>query len=384
MRVAHISIVHIPLDVRVFLKECRTLAAAGHDVHLLVRNPPAEVVDGVNFHAIPGLARKKRFWHALPHLPEVYRRARAVRADVYHLHDPHLIPVGIALKRAGAAVVYDSHEDAPKQAVSVDSARALAPRAQREIWSALEWLAFKHLDAFVAATPAIARRFPPARTAVVRNVPLLEEFASSLNGASLPYQERDARVIYAGGISAGRSIREMVDMVELLPADLGARLVIMGAFSKHRPELESEVRAKPGWSDVEYCGLRPRAEMVEQLVRSRVGLVLFHPLPNHFEAMPNKLFEYMAAGLPIVASDFPLWRDLLSRIGCGLLVDPMDPQSIAGAVEYLLRHPGEAEAMGRRGREAVEREFHWRGEGERLLALYDDLAESRSSARRRR
>jgi glycosyltransferase involved in cell wall biosynthesis len=373
MRVAHVTVIHPPSDARIVLKECRSLAAAGHDVHLLAPGAPAEVVEGVTGHGLPWPARGWHFRKVLPRLPEVYRRASALQADVYHLHDPHLIPVGLALKRAGAVVVYDSHEDSPKQAISVAARSPLKGRAKRQTWRLLEWRAERRFDAFVAATPAIARRFPPARTVVIHNFALLEEFAvPSLDGELIPHCARECRVVYAGGITPARGIREIVDMIELLSPDLRAALVLLGDI--RRPALDAELRAKPGWARVDYLGFRPRGEMVEELSRARVGLALLHPMPNHLEAMPNKFWEYMAAGLPIVASDFPFWRELFGRIGCGLLVDPLDPRAIADAVDYLLRNPVEAEAMGRRGRAAVEAEFNWGAEGDRLVSLYENLA----------
>lgn len=381
LRIAHVSIWHTPLDVRIFQKECRTLAAAGHEVHYLVASPPAPEVDGVHFHPIPGLNGIRYAWRALPHLPEVYRAARALDADVYHLHDPHLIPVGLALKRHGSTVVYDAHEDYPRQALSIYASRLFLSGSHYLIWSLLEREARRRFDVFVAATPAITRRFPAPKTVTIRNFPLPAEFfRPSLDGAMIPYGERAHAVVYAGGITVVRGIREMVDMVGLLPPELDAKLVLMGEFKKELPRLQAEVEGRPGWSRVEYLGDRPRHEVIDELARARVGLVLFYPLPNHVEAMPNKLWEYMAAGLPIVASDFPFWRMLFAEIGCGLLVDPKDPRAIASAVEWLLRHPDEAEQMGRRGRAAIEHTFNWRPEGERLLELYRDLA-VRSSGR---
>ena len=105
----------------------------------------------------------------------------------------------------------------------------------------------------------------------------------------------------------------------------------------------------------------------------RCGLVLFRPAPNHLEAQPNKLFEYMSAGLPVIASDFPAWRELVEGTGAGLLVDPDDPQAIAHAIAWILRHPAEAEQMGRRGREAVYRDFNWDREAEKLAACYRNI-----------
>ncbi len=105
----------------------------------------------------------------------------------------------------------------------------------------------------------------------------------------------------------------------------------------------------------------------------RLGLVTFLPAPNHTESQPNKLFEYMAAGLPVVASDFPLWRHIVESSQCGLLVDPSDPGKIAEAIEWILRHPQEAEAMGRRGAEAVRQTYNWGSEAKTLLDLYRQL-----------
>jgi glycosyltransferase involved in cell wall biosynthesis len=375
----HISIIHRPLDARIFDRECRTLAAAGHEVHLVTAGPPARAIDGVRFHACaeatarPPLRRQwsrllRASWHAL-----------SLRADIYHLQDPHLIPLGLALKLRGARVVYDVHEDYPAHArtklLDKPARRALKPL----VWRAFEAVARRTFDGFVCATPAIARRFPPGRTSLVRNVPRLEGFETA---ASVPWSERENVAIYAGLLTTARGTPEMVEMIELLPADLSARLVLLGDFRVRR--VEADLRARPSWAKVDYLGFLSRPEMIDRLGTARVGLAVLHPFPNHLEAMPTKLFEYMAAGLPVVASDFPLWRELFAQVGCGLVVDPLDPAAIANAVAYLLTHPAEAEAMGRRGRAAIEARHNWRFEEPELLALYERLAPHRDGAAPRR
>jgi glycosyltransferase involved in cell wall biosynthesis len=104
---------------------------------------------------------------------------------------------------------------------------------------------------------------------------------------------------------------------------------------------------------------------------ARVGLLVLHPVEAHLESLPIKLFEYMAAGIPVVASDFPAWRELVGD--AGLLVDPYDVGAIAGAIDTLLDDPQAAEAMGARGRAAVADRYGWEGEAERLLSLYERL-----------
>ena len=124
MRIAHVTISHDARDIRVFHKECRSLAAAGHVVHLFVPGPAPAEADGVHFHSLPDVgATTAYFWRVWPKLPQMYRATRRVAADVYHMPDPALIPLGIALKLRGARLVYDAHEDRPKQARPARSPR---------------------------------------------------------------------------------------------------------------------------------------------------------------------------------------------------------------------------------------------------------------------
>ena len=111
-----------------------------------------------------------------------------------------------------------------------------------------------------------------------------------------------------------------------------------------------------------------RSEVAALLARASVGLVLFHPIRNYVNAQPNKMFEYMAAGLPVIASDFPLWWTIIKSTGCGLLADPLDPAAIAKAMVWVLRHPTEAAEMGQRGQRAVAEKYNWERQADRLIA----------------
>jgi glycosyltransferase involved in cell wall biosynthesis len=368
MRVAHVSIIHLPLDTRIFLKECRALVGAGHDVHLLVPGPPAREIDGVRLHSLPELPGHRYPWRVWQVLPEIYRLARALAADVYHLHDPDLIPAGLMLRANGAKVIYDAHEDSPVQARSIYLARPLAGHAISLAWRGFEEAAARHFDGLVGATPAIAGKFPSAKTVTARNFPRLDEFASPG-----PPEERANLAIYVGNITVIRGIREMVHACGLLPDPLCAGLLLAGSFPRLDPSLQPQVERLPGWERVHYLGWQDRPGVLAALRKARVGLVVLHPRPNYLEALPIKLFEYMAAGLPVVASEFPLWRRLVEEAGCGLLVDPLDPTAIAEAVAYLLSHPEDAAEMGRRGRAAVENRYNWDGEAANLVQLYARL-----------
>ena len=167
----------------------------------------------------------------------------------------------------------------------------------------------------------------------------------------------------------------MAEQVRLPP---GVRLEWAGRFFP--ASFETRLRERPGWEKINYHGQLDRGQVADMLGATRAGLVVFQPAPNHLEAQPNKLFEYMAAGLPVIASDFPLWRKLVADVECGLLVDPGKPEEIARAIAWVLDHPGEAEAMGRRGQAAVASIYSWESEARKLKDLYAALLAAGSSS----
>lgn len=370
VRVVHLSSFHQPLDVRIFYKECRTLAEAGHEVHLIIRDPPVDLRDGVQFHRLDRADDRGRLTRIRSRLSNAYRITRSLNPRVCHFHESELILVGLLLRLHGVTVIYDAHENAPQEVVTLHRGHPLTGRLRSLGIAALESVAMKLLSGFVCATPAIARRFPPHKTALVQNFPLRAEY--DLSHDAPPLSQRPLRIVYVGGISAIRSIREMVRAMEHLPDSLSAaRLVIAGEFSDDA--LEAEVRALPGWARVDYLGWQSREQVSQILAEGRVGLVLYYPTPDHLEAQPNKLFEYMAAGLPSVSSNFPYWRGIVDSVRCGRSADPTDPRSIADAIAWLLERPEEAQAMGERGRMAVLERFNWENEARRLLGFYEQM-----------
>ncbi len=296
----------------------------------------------------------------------VLRAARRLDADVYHLHDPELIPAGLRLKRLGRRVVFDSHEDVPAQLLAKPYLGSLSRRLLSRAWAVYERHACRRFDGLVAATPFIGARLARIHpnTVDVNNYPLLQEFdgAPDWNGKA-------DEVCYVGSISAIRGIRELVRACALLQGP--ARLVLAGRFAE--PALEREMLREPGWARVVARGHLDRAGVRQAMRRALAGLVTLHPVANYLDALPVKMFEYMAAGLPVIASRFPLWRDIVEGNDCGVCVDPGDPAAIAAAIDHLCRHPDVARRMGENGRRAVQARYNWRGEADKLAAFYDAL-----------
>ena len=367
-RVAHLSSVHAAHDVRIFVKQCRSLAAAGYDVTLIARGDGDCVKNSVKIETVNRLA-VGRLRRMLVTIPSVLRKGWRCRADVYHIHDPELIPVGALLRMMGAKVIYDVHEDLPKQILSKAWMPAILRKPMALALSGIEWFGsrfiFTHI---VAATPSIARRFPSKKTCTVQNFPIVDELVPQRR--PVPMTERRPYVVYAGGMMAVRGIREMVTAMERVETP-GARLVLAGEFME--PSLEEQVRALAGWQRTELRGWLDRPGIARLLGEARVGLVLLLPEPNYLTSYPIKLFEYMSASLPVIASNFPLWRSIVEGTRSGLVVDPQDPTAIASAIDWMLGHPEEAKSMGQRGREAVETTYNWAAEEDKLLTMYRNL-----------
>jgi glycosyltransferase involved in cell wall biosynthesis len=365
--VVHFTSDHTLSDTRIFHKQCKSLVRAGYAVSLIVPHHHNEIVDGVRVKAIP--RPSSRMARVTRTVWQIYREVARHRADVYHFHDPELIPVGLLLRIQGKKTIYDVHENVPKSMLSKD-----LPGWLRQLLAWLteraEGLACGGFSALVPATPDIAERFSTinSNTVVVQNFPDLRGATRQTNDA---WAQRPNSVAYLGLITLERGFREMVRAMALLPESLHTKLRLAGDF--HTQGLRDELAHLPGGERVEVLGYLDKLAVIEVLSQVRAGLAVMHPKPKHHRAWPTKIFEYMLAEIPVIVSDFSLWRKIVEGANCGLLVDPLNPKAIADAIEHIITHPEDAQAMGRRGRQAVEEYYNWGSEERKLLQLYTGL-----------
>jgi glycosyltransferase involved in cell wall biosynthesis len=364
MRIAHINSAHPRHDIRIFIKECCSLAAAGHDVSLIVADGKGdEILHQVRIIDV-GAKTGGRLQRMTSTVRRVAQAALALQPDVVHFHDPELMLAALRLQRSGMRVVYDVHEDLPRQILAKHWIPALLRPLLSKTLEAVENYAARRFSAVVTSTPHIRQRFSRLnqRTVDVCNYPILEELVRDT-----PWSERRNEVCYLGGISR---IRGIAPIVAALP-EVPARLNLAGIWSE--AGLKESLQLEAGWARVNDLGVLDRRGVADVLARSRVGLVTLFPTPNYVDALPIKLFEYMAAGIPVVASDFPVWRAIVDDAGCGLLVDPQDPRAIAAALCHLLDDDDLARDVGARGQQAVLQKYSWAAEASKLQLLYRDL-----------
>lgn len=364
-RVCHVTTAHARNDPRIFMKECVSLARAGHDVHYVLGDGLGDaVVDGVSVHDV-GLkptSRVQRMWRQTERVADA---VRALRPDVMHFHDPECLPFGVSMANAGVRVIFDAHEDVPGQILSKEWIPRGLRRAVSLAFAAYQRRAVRQLAGVVAATPHIHGLFRALgdRAVCVNNYAFPEEMAPLPTSAP-----RQARVCFAGCISRARGI---VHVVRALPLAPDVRLTLCGSIGD--AGLEASLRAEPGWGQVDYLGSVDRSVVRRILAESSAGLVTYLPEPNHIDAQPTKVFEYMSAALPVIASHFPLWRRIVEDTGAGLCVDPESPEAIASAIRAIVGDAARVSTMGDAGRTAALTKFNWAAEAATLVAFYERL-----------
>lgn len=365
IKVCHLTSAHTRYDTRIFHKECRSLFTEGYDVSLVVADGKGdEVKSGIKIYDVGKKnGRLKRFTQTTK---KVYNKAIQVNADIYHFHDPELIFYANKLVKKKYKVIYDSHEDVPKQILSKYYLNFWLRRIISITYQLFEKRKSCNFSYIITATDFIKNRF----LSVNKNVKSVKNFPDPKEiQVRCDWEEKQNVVCYIGAISRNRGIVESIIAVE----KAGVKLDLAGKFSSDK--LKSEVQQMSGWKFVKYNGFADRQQVNHILCKAKIGLVTLHPKINYLDALPIKLFEYMIAGIPVISSDIPLWRSIVDENKCGICVDPMKPRDIAKAINYLLANEKEAELMGENGRKAIKNKYNWEVEKEKLLNIYDNLVQ---------
>jgi len=364
IKVAHLSTAHGRRDIRIYLKECRSIASnESYDVHYFVADGLGdEFIGGIIIHDIGKSGG--RFKRMLLRPWKMLGAARNIKAQIYHLHDPELLLIALFLQIGGGVVIYDSHEDTPRSLLSREWIPAWIRPSLSKIFERFEDFVVNRISGVIGATPSIEKRFHKINqdSEVINNYPLVDEIGKEL--VRLNYSRN---VCYFGAISKIRGIEEMVRSLE----HVNAKLILAGVFED--AQLENKVRSFAGWSKVDFRGLVSRSDTQKIMAESTVGLVLYHPEPNHIDAQPNKMFEYLAAGMPVIASNFLAWTEFIEGNNFGVCVDPLNHVEIARVINELISNPNRLSSISSNGRIAIQEKYNWNIEEKKLLIFYSRL-----------
>ncbi|MDY4464689.1 MAG: glycosyltransferase [Candidatus Treponema excrementipullorum] len=361
MTIFHVTSAHTRYDSRIFSKECVSLVKAGYNVNLIVCDGLGDeiksgvsIIDAGNFRE---KARLKRFRESPKAIKKILLQNNP---DVIHFHDPELLFIGLFFSRRKVKVIYDSHENVPKQILSKPYIPVFFRKIISLMMSVCENYVVKRLTGVVTVTEELYARFLKINSCVylVRNFPELSYFPD------IDFTKKDNSFVYAGGITQIRGFSQMSE------AALKSKVKITMYGPKDSDCVFDNVN-----SYIEYKGNIRQSELFSVLSHASVGMILFHKVPNHMVCSPNKLFEYMASGMAVIASDIPMWKDIVEKYKCGLCVDPSNAGAIAETMAWCVEHPEEVMVMGKNGMEAVRTVFNWESESKKLINLYSVLSQ---------
>ncbi|MBN1362669.1 MAG: glycosyltransferase family 4 protein [Sedimentisphaerales bacterium] len=365
-KVCILTSVHIPFDGRIFHRQAKSLARAGYDVVLIARHDKTEVIDGVRVVPLP--EPRNRLERMTTLLWRLWRLALKERADVYHFHDPELLTVGLGLRLRGKKVIWDVHEHYPNDILDKFWIPTGLRRVASTSFDLFERAAVRFFDYVIYTTPLVGARYArlKVRCGRIDNYPPVE---LSRTCARAPRK----KIIYLGAMSRYRGLVEVVEAFALVARkhpDWELCLVGVCRPASFEEELKALAAERHVATCVKFIPWVPYEQKEAFLAEAAMGLVTFLPYSNNTSCLPNKLFEYMLSGVPVIASDFPLYREVVAPSQCGLLVDPTRPQAVAAAMERLIEHPQEARAMGANGRRVVLERYNWESQSEKLLEIY--------------
>lgn len=386
-KIVHLSTVHEAIDNRILNKECQTLAARGYDVTLIAQHPRTEQIHDVT---IVGLERpSSRVRRLTQTLAMAVWKALKERPNLLHFHDPELMIAAPIFRLFGISVVYDVHED------YVTSIRDK---------SYLGWLRFPLSMAIavierftclychiVVAERSYQSRFgnctmvlnyprDQVATDTMRGSTRRSGSKAHVNAAGNQSSSGRLRVLFTGGIHPNRGAVHHAQLVQLHPElevhlvgriDASTREQLLSAVDSDRQRLVIDGGEQ----------LTPFDHIVDRYNEGNwlAGLAIFPRSIDHYGKELTKFFEYMAAGIPILCSDFPVWRSLVETHQCGVVVDPDSTESMQSAIEYLIAHPDEVERMGKNGLAAAG-QYTWDSQADNLVELYEKILTTGKSA----
>jgi glycosyltransferase involved in cell wall biosynthesis len=363
--ICHITSVHPRYDIRIFHKECVTLAQnSDYKIHLIVADGlPDESIQQVHIHSVA--KPKNRIERIIYTQHAIYKKILQLNPQIIHFHDPELLLLGKKLAKS-YKVIYDCHEDLPKQILTKHWIPKIIRLFVATIVKLVEQYLVKYMTCVITTTSIINTRLGKynAKSITVCNYPVISK---SLTTNNSEYHHRKFSLCYIGSISRSRGIVELLQSLTISKL----QLELAGPFSSDI-NLQ-QLKQLPGSQYVNYHGVLNQDAIKQLLSQVKIGIVTLLPTPSYIESLPIKMFEYMQAGIPVIASNFLFWQDIIIKHECGVVVNPYDYVEVANKCLQLIAHPEYSHQLGINGQHSVTNLFNWNSESKKLCKLYTDI-----------
>lgn len=354
MKICMLATCHITEDARIFHKEAVTLSK-NHDITIIANGNKTREYEksGIKHISLKGELSAKNY---PPRFINLFIQGYKNKPDVYHCHEPGSLLIGVILSKIhGSKVVYDVHENwGSLTATSSIAFKQIQPLIEPYV-ILMENLLVPHAACVISVSESVQMRLRAYNDnhILVYNYPLLIDSDTSNN------TDRLFDCVYTGAVSVKRGSAILKQVAEM---DKNIRFNIIGESDISMPD------------NVTVTGWVPFTKLEAETLKSKIGLVLFQPNHcNNIIGLPQKLFEYMHCGIPVIAPDFPEIRQIVNKANCGILVDVTSPESIYKAIRILLDNPDMYKTMGENARRFIENEYNWKTQEAKLLQVYERI-----------
>lgn len=363
MKICQVTSVHPRYDIRIFEKIAKSVAKSGYDSYILLCDSlPDEIKDGIVFCSVNFIA-KNRIDRILHSAKKMYARALEIDADIYHIHDPELIGLGLRLKKKGKKVVFDSHEDYVHKIMDKGWIFKPLRKVVMFLYKTKEKRILKKYDGLISVTPHIVERLKKINT----NTVMVTNYPTALN---VPNNKKERIICFAGGISPCYMHHKIIEAI----ADIDdVKYCVAGKIEESYVETLKKIR---GFEKVEFLGMLDYNSVLELYSKSMLGVVTY----NYTKSLGGKLgtlgvlklFEYIQCNVPMIATDFELWKPIVEGNKVGICVDPNDSRQIKNAVNTLLNDT-KFNALCRENCNKIKNLYSWESQEKILLDFYENI-----------
>lgn len=364
VKIAHLTSAHPRYDTRIFYKMCKSLSKK-YEVNLVVADGKGdEIKDNINIFDVG--KSKNRKDRMLNTTKKVFQKALKINAKIYHVHDPELIPIGVKLKKLGFKVIFDMHENTPKQIKNKNYIPFILRNIISNIYKFYERRYISKFDFVIFAEDSYVLDYKYLKnTTVILNMPDIKKLDKFYKT-----ERKENGIFYVGRINNNRGLDITLKALQILKEkNIDFYMYYIGFYNKDELNyLDKNIN-----KNIKFYGPLPLFDAMEYSLKSKVGLSVLKPIDNYLHSYSTKIFEYMAIGLPIITSNFPLYTNIVEKNECGICINPINVQELANAIEYIFKHPKKAKIMGENGRKLIEKKYNWDIEEKKLFTVYERI-----------
>lgn len=371
-KIFHISTVHPRRDTRIFYRECISLKNKGYDVTLIVADGKGlEKYEGVTIIDI-GKSRN-RVSNFFEGFFKIFKIINALKPDLVHFHDAELMIIAKIIQLKGIHVCYDIHENVAAQILDKSHIASYLRKPLHYLYKIIENILINSFHLIIAEKSYKNIYLGKGKSlTVVLNLPEESSFSSFTSEKRI-----ENGIFYIGGISNERGLDTIIEALKILKnRKVNFFMHYIGAISE---KSLSKIDTDGIQENLRFYGRMDLVEGYKISKKCKVGLAVLKPIENYVKSYPTKIFEYMSIKLPVITSNFELYKDVIEKNEAGFCIDPFSPIELANKIDLLLKDDNLVKTMGENGKKAIIQKFNYKQEEIKLYKIYSSILREKKS-----